>query len=811
MVTHLKFLDQATTILVNGVDGVVLSVESVRRLLDSSERGASIIDGKANSVRIARGSDPGIGYLLMTKADADQVLKTTTFDNTITFHSVRKTEITPTGDPLEGFYRDSSVEITKMGVGAVTALTASVAYNEEERVLREDYTDQHDNTVVLVKFADPRWVARHSDEINSYYNLRVRHPEGTGSTHYTTSLNVGALFTYQQIIEDLWGALPTDLFGTLGFSLAYLPSEKPEGYDFRGHNAWDALMTVLSDIDHTIAYNPDLGTFYCVSIGGAISPGASYVEEYALLTAALFLLYQSTPGPAIFSPEKIKVYFHTDDWDINSVTAGANEPVHPREAWELELSHYTKEISHTVFMPSDSDGWLLDRAGDSTDIPAPTPVPGTVLPLYAPFMARFNELGVIQNQVACDAFATELAILRGKRLVKESRHSVYAGIQIDPLHAGGEVDTRGSLFSLAELAGIAWYNLGDGFRTEIFFSDEMANESPLGVFSEPESRINEYPAPPDKMRVHPPYEALMTVTMVTDIAAGGSELANIQVATYSGGDPTELTWANSASSTRVTVHEACGQSYRAGDCVYVHYNNQAKAWIIVNDSGMSQQAYGANLALIKADVCKEPGDSELASLYSWSGSAWVDTTDTVTVFDDNSQAMLLPGEFAWVSRNSGRYDIVGEYGLSRKAKAEEDIDDGGTGTAIIVEHSDDCVGDSSNCGGIAVCNGHVSGGTFNHGGGPIFEDEYIYIQFYEAKWHVIGNTDGTFMGLLTAYIPNNISGTMRIYTSPTADSGIDLTVWNYTGEQLETGALYRAFKPRGWGKYLVIPFALEEC
>jgi len=605
----MPFRNQSVTIHINGVDGAVLSVESVRRLLDSSERGSSIIDGKANSVRIARGPNPGIGYMLMTKAGVDTVLKKTTFDNTITFYGQRTpgTTLAKSGSPTSSRPFVERVDITKMGVVGTTALTPAVAYDPITLSLKDDFEDQHKNTVVLVKFADPRWIARHTDTVTrvvpdsdpersvSHYNLLRRYPEVYteyyASSYYSPYAEI--TFTYAHIINDLWGALPSALFGTLDFTEASLPSTKPENYDFTGHKPWDALMTVLSDIDHTIAYRPE-GDFYCVTLGGTTPvPWIAKDIEDPLKYDASELLYQSTSGPALFSPEKIKVYFHTDNWDTNNVIPGPSGgdledliPIEAGEAWDNALSYYTKEIDHSIFLPSE------DPEADPDGLV--TPVPGTVLPLYAPLLAKYmdvyntggagyHEGGLIQNQNECDAFALELAILRGQRLNVESRHNVYAGIK-GAERPNPPVPITSEPFRLgADITSIAWFDLGEGFRTEILVSDDTASESPLGVFSEPESRVNEYPAPPNKSRVHTPPDALVLVSLSSNLLPGGSALANIQIGAYKGGTPglPPLEWADSAEGTQIKVYEVSGHDYYTDDLVFVCYHKQTKSWVVV--------------------------------------------------------------------------------------------------------------------------------------------------------------------------------------------------------------------------------------
>lgn len=114
-----------------------------------------------------------------------------------------------------------------------------------------------DAAPMMVDIADERFLKRTRFAVRRF-NLH----NSDGLPIYDTT-NVGTLWTWTQILQNLWSNL--DLTGTFA-APASLPAAAPEGLDFNWVGALDALESVLNQAGYTITHNFD-GTYSFVEMG----------------------------------------------------------------------------------------------------------------------------------------------------------------------------------------------------------------------------------------------------------------------------------------------------------------------------------------------------------------------------------------------------------------------------------------------------------------------------------------------------------------------------------------------------------------
>lgn len=107
------------------------------------------------------------------------------------------------------------------------------------------------NALYLVEVTDRRGVLCNrwfQFPLQKFYNIRAAaYPQ----TFYSGSLNGGAAWSWSSMIGDIWGTMSTFL-GTYP-GLPITPTGVPEGWDFPGVPAWDALCDVLDHLGLTVA------------------------------------------------------------------------------------------------------------------------------------------------------------------------------------------------------------------------------------------------------------------------------------------------------------------------------------------------------------------------------------------------------------------------------------------------------------------------------------------------------------------------------------------------------------------------------
>ncbi len=350
--------------------------------LGLDEDALEIAGDRATSFRLPLGYDPGVGYVLMTKEDVDDLSK---------------------GGFIEFKWVDS---------GSKTTFTFDTVYNTATSLFPRRSGDK--NTPYLVEFCDKRKLFKMGG-IEKYYNIRMPAPAseaGTGvEMYHTESLNSGSVWTWQTAFDDLWALLPSGASPGTAPTLPYTPEWNfPENMTFIGESPWEAIEKLLERIECTIALSA-AGVFTAVRLG---TTQAGLLSEFNRLFQDLRLADEYEPVVNTYSyiPETFRVFF-----PIREIHTGA-EKTSPRGSnWQIDRYH-TKDVSSGV-----------------SDV-----VTGTVKTIFNDLEALRDESGTITNSATLDDVAAEVAQNYADRLENsdDQMGKVFAGI-ITTISPGSQV------------------------------------------------------------------------------------------------------------------------------------------------------------------------------------------------------------------------------------------------------------------------------------------------------------------------------------------------------------------------------------
>lgn len=157
--------------------------------------------------------------------------------------------------------------------------------------------------------------------VNKLYN--VREP-GYGASYYTATTNGGTAWTWAELIQDLWEAMP--LLGTFP-GLPVTPAGTPEGWIFQGVSAWESLCMILEHAGCAVACDLTLETdqYSIVEVGTADATIDSLIAELEADHRKLHDAEFKTVARGRI-PYGVRVFFHTIrgdsatvPWLVNSV------------------------------------------------------------------------------------------------------------------------------------------------------------------------------------------------------------------------------------------------------------------------------------------------------------------------------------------------------------------------------------------------------------------------------------------------------------------------------------------------------------
>lgn len=350
---------------------------------------------RANSFTCPLGAEPGRGRLLMLRGD------------------LLALDLEDTHDLV---FDDGRSRVTLRNLVIVRAAAALPSSRDNQQ------------GAVWVDVADRRHLAART-AIDAAYNLRSQPGEDeTGPIWYASTLddsvNPSVLWSWEDMVNDIW-----DTVGMLGDypGLPFAPDGDPEGFNFYGASAYNALNSVLGQLSCALKYDPIEDVFSVVQIGDTDAVADAALSDYD--AARLW-----------------------DDYDIESAIGRIPEKV---------VVHFRKHL----WIP-DTDGgspWHTVEVEDAD--PLPGVEAGTRALLYDGLPASYDADGVLVNEADIIARADERAAdyFRHVRMSRLRRRFT------------GSIGNAGMLPG-AQLKATVWHDLGDGCCTEIAYYPGLIQE-----------------------------------------------------------------------------------------------------------------------------------------------------------------------------------------------------------------------------------------------------------------------------------------------------------------------------------------------
>ncbi len=284
------------------------------------------------------------------------------------------------------------------------------------------------DSVYLVEVADARWRCQNPTfkiALDKAYNVRA---QAYQSDSYSYSLNTGVAWTWATMLADIWSVL-TPLGAWPGLPAGVTPASAPDGWEFRGVSAYDALNIILARIGCALRADLSLttGQFSIVQVG-AVDTAA----DQALARAAGRKIHDGEYLDIVRgkTPYGVRVFFH-----------------------RREKNYGTEQTT-----PSGSGQWQ-GNAVYHVDITGPvssTAEASTWQPLWSDLPAIYDDAGAITNAAACSASAQELSD-NFYRMLRSS-----GGLRLWHRYSGLLNLTAGS-----DLKGVAWVVNELGIYTEV--------------------------------------------------------------------------------------------------------------------------------------------------------------------------------------------------------------------------------------------------------------------------------------------------------------------------------------------------------
>ncbi len=189
--------------------------------------------GKANSYSQREGSSYGEGYLLMRWGDISSISINSQVSMTIR-------QAPSSGESGSA----SQITFGKLHLKSIKAIYSVGVMT--------------DDTPCLVHVVDARHVLQMSS-INKSYNTPSPAPASKNPDdaefYDVESLNAGSVWTWQEMLNDIWDNLPSSYAGSAP-TLPYSPDGLPYDFNFRGMSAWDAVWVVLDTLRVGLTLSP---------------------------------------------------------------------------------------------------------------------------------------------------------------------------------------------------------------------------------------------------------------------------------------------------------------------------------------------------------------------------------------------------------------------------------------------------------------------------------------------------------------------------------------------------------------------------
>lgn len=289
-----------------------LSAKSARYNAARNHSPTLFVD-RANSVHLMRGSKPGNAWMLMLKRDLDLLSRDVL--HTITWYA-----------------SDSAVPTEFKNWVIVDTVAIDVSHTGDT------------TAAFLVYFEDLRRLFKRSSAAVQY-NVRMPAPTTTTTTedrYYTDTLNAGSLYTWQNIVDDLWDILfeemPASVVKPTAPALPYTPESTPENLRFIGVSGWDAFCSVLEAVNCTYVYDPVHNVHSIVRLGREQTELTDAITKYA---SRLTFHVAGDDGYDQLAkmPRVVRVFFRK-----RITYAGIERDTADANNWELS-QWYTKDYS----------------------------------------------------------------------------------------------------------------------------------------------------------------------------------------------------------------------------------------------------------------------------------------------------------------------------------------------------------------------------------------------------------------------------------------------------------------------------------
>lgn len=428
---------------------------------------------RANSYRCPLGEQPGEAWFLLLRDDVEDI------DENAFQEAIFRADYHSTTTNDRNVAKD--ITIKKLLLTKALCMTPGA-------------TAQDPGAAYLVRFVDKRHilgmaVIGSGTAGEGQYNVRLQAVTGAATTslYYSESLNSGSLWTWQTILDNLWGKLPSSAVPGSSPTLPYTPDVGPNNFRFIGVSAWRAYHAVLRKISCTTAYDPTEDTFSIVQLGEAQDGNTAKFRDINDR-----LLYDCYPieGNAARVAEKIRVLFHRYDESIG-VTNDT-----PR------TGNFSMDSIYSVDHTTGTDGAMS----------------GTVTPLWDDLPAIYDTAGSLTNSSALATRAAEVGANYVNMLtISNARMKrIYTGL-VDTILPGSEVKE------------VIWRDYGDGVKTEIWCAPTL-QEPTRGQCQDwiGEPGLAEWLMPPDLGRAtevaHP---RILLGKLYEDLTEGGSAIVNI--------------------------------------------------------------------------------------------------------------------------------------------------------------------------------------------------------------------------------------------------------------------------------------------
>ena len=495
----------------------VFDVDEIAALYSREGRSLDALS-QANSFILPSGAVHGRGWVVLRKSDVEAAIAYggSTFQISLGF-----------SDQFGTF------QIQKLGIASATALTGT--------------TTKTDEALYLVHLVDARAVAHYS-AIDKAYNVRSYRilQAGNAPDYYEPTLNGGAVWSWQEIIDDLWTILPT-VMGSVSFDASW-PASTAENYIFRGINAWDAIHKILTDTCHTI-YRNLAGNWTIRPKGWPQADLDAAAARNRLYLDLPSWGYSANAAPCI--PEKLSVFFTTTFNSFKDVAPDVQSViVSGKDAWLMQPL-YRKDITITGIDP---------------DV---VPVPGSSASIHHSLAAYYDELGNIVNQAEVDQRALDLAeiYLESKRFTDGSNiHPIYHGFHSDFLPG-------------SQISAVCWMSCGNGPKTEVLLSPLFFRKEdvPMGLGRHLVDDVlsQESVGPPDVARNREPMARTILVKAYDDILPEDYGTAIVLYGIHGGSGA--IFWDE--SSKLIELHNPWPIKLRAGDKFLAFWHDQARRWI----------------------------------------------------------------------------------------------------------------------------------------------------------------------------------------------------------------------------------------